>query len=78
MEKNLNTWRNLVKSRNYDPNHSVEEIMARQTDGRVNPEKFQHLVNRWMKPEYQVTMFSTFYYQWVLHCLITNLFLVVA
>ena len=54
MGKKLNTWRNLVKSRNYDPSLSVEEIMAKQTDSRVNPEQFQNLVNRWMKPEYQV------------------------
>ncbi|GJU17786.1 hypothetical protein Tco_1145752 [Tanacetum coccineum] len=53
MGKKLNTWRNLVKSRNYDPALSVEEIMERQTDSRVNPEQFQVLVNRWMKPEYQ-------------------------
>ena len=54
MGKKLNTWRNLVKSRNYDPSLSVEEIMERQTDSRVNPEHYQNLVNRWMKPEYQV------------------------
>ncbi|GKD83831.1 transposase, Ptta/En/Spm, partial [Tanacetum coccineum] len=53
MGKKLNTWRNLVKSQNYDPALSVEQIMERQTDSRVNLEQFQVVVNRWMKQEYE-------------------------
>ncbi|GJX57933.1 transposase, Ptta/En/Spm [Tanacetum coccineum] len=53
MGKKLNTCRNLVKSQNYDPALSVEQIMERQTDSRVNLEQFQVVVNRWMKQEYE-------------------------
>ncbi|GJT63783.1 hypothetical protein Tco_1015263 [Tanacetum coccineum] len=52
-KKGRHVFNDEVKSRNYDPALSVEEIMERQTDSRVNPEQFQVLVNRWMKPEYQ-------------------------
>ncbi|GKD17712.1 hypothetical protein Tco_1206870 [Tanacetum coccineum] len=53
-KKGRHVFNDEVKSRNYDPALSVEEIMERQTDSRVNPEQFQVLVNHWMKPEYQV------------------------
>lgn len=48
-------WKYELKQRSYDPTMTVDEIVASQTDGRVETGQFKKLVESWFTEDKQVT-----------------------
>ncbi|CAH9075027.1 unnamed protein product [Cuscuta europaea] len=47
------SWKNTLRSKNYDPALTIDEMVQNEKDMRVNKSQFTELVKTWMNPEFQ-------------------------
>lgn len=51
------TWKYELKKRSFDSSLTIDQIVAAQTDSRVDKEDFRKLVTHWFCEETQVIQF---------------------